>query len=161
MEAVGLEIAAVFVAAEVAASGEVVSEIVEGFVEAEAEADSAAVVMKVTGVVVAEALAIREVDLVMVMLMDTVLQVEGLVDRAAMVLRVKDMDRLVVGMVLEEAASGAISNEKDPVGMTTGKLNDRDTRCGWVRYVSFVLFSSHSSVRIRGLKLQPCARRGV
>ena len=110
----------------------------------------------------AEALAIREVDLVMVMLMDMVLQVEGLVDRAAMVLRVKVMDRLVVGMVLEEAAaSGAISNEKDRVGMTTGMPNDRDTRCGWVRYISFVLFSSHSSVRIRGLKFQPCARRGV
>ena len=44
---VGLEIGAVFVVGEVAASGAVVSEIVEGFVEA--EADSAAVVMKVTG----------------------------------------------------------------------------------------------------------------
>jgi len=112
-------------------------------------------------VAVVGALAIREVDLVMVMLMDTVLQVGGLMDRAAMVLRVKVMDRLVVGMVLEEAATGAISNEKDLVGMTTGMPNDRDTRCGWVRYISFVLFSSRSSVRIRGLKFQPCARRGV
>lgn len=112
--------------------------------------------------VVAAALAIREVDLVMVMLMDMVLQVEDLTDRVATVLQVKVMDRLVVGMVLEEGATGAISNEKDPVGMTTGMPNDRGTRCGWVRYISFVLFSSRSSsVRIRGLKFLPCARRGV
>lgn len=75
--------------------------------------------------VVAEALATREVDLVMVMLMDMVLQVEGLVDQAALVLLVKVMDRLVVGMV-PEAASGAISNEKHPVGTTTEMPNDRD-----------------------------------
>ena len=110
----------------------------------------------------AEASAIREVDLVMVMLMDMVLQVEGLVDRAAMVLLVKVMDRLVVGMVLEEVATGAISNEKDPVGMTTEIPNDRDIRCGWVRHISFVLFSLHAwSVRIRGLKFELCARQGV
>lgn len=107
----------------------------------------------------AEALAIREVDLVMVMLMDMVLQAEGLVDRAAMVLLVKVTGRLMVGM---EAVTGAISNEKDPVGMTTEMPNGRGTRCGWVRYVSFVLFSSHfCSVRIRGLKFHPCARRAV
>ena len=110
----------------------------------------------------AEALAIREVDLATVMLMDMVLQVVGRVDRAAMVLLVRVMDHPVVGMVLEEAATGAISNEKDPVGMTTEMPNDRDTRCGWVRYILFVLFSSHScSVWIRGLKFQPCARRGL
>lgn len=105
------------------------------------------------GVVAAEALAIREVDLVMVMLMDMVLQVEDLVDRAAMVLLVQVMDHLVVGMVLEEVATGAISNEKDLVGMTTETPNDRDIRCGWVRHLSFVLFSSHPwSVRICDLK---------
>lgn len=104
----------------------------------------------------AEASAIREVDLVMVMLMDMVLQVEDLVGRAAMVLLVKVMGRPMEGMVLEEAATGAISNEKDPVGMTTEMPNDRDTRCGWVRSISSVLFSSYSClVRIRGLKFHP------
>lgn len=81
----------------------------------------------------AEALAIREVDLATVMLMDMVLQVEGLVDWAAMVLLARVMDRLVVGMAQEEAATGAISNEKDRVGMTTEIPNDRDIRRGWVR----------------------------
>jgi len=154
-----LEIAAVvFVAAEGVVSGEVVSAIVEVFEVV--VADSVGVAMMDTGVDVAEALAIREVDLVMVMLMDMVLQAGDLVDRAAMVLRVKVMDHLVVAMVLEEV-TGAISNEKDLVGMTTGMPNDRDTRCGWVRYISFVLLSSYSSVRIRSLKFEPCARRGV
>jgi len=134
MEAAGSEIAAVFVVAEVVAlEAVVVSGIVVGFVEV--GEDSAVAAMMVIGAVVAEALAIREVDLVMVMLMDMVLQVAGLVDRAATVLRVKVTDHLVVGMVLEGAAIGAISSEKDLVGMMTGMSNDRDTRCGWVRYI--------------------------
>lgn len=80
----------------------------------------------------AEALAIREVDLVMVMLMDMVLQVVG---QAAMDLRTKAMDHLVVDMVLEEVGIEANSNVKDLVGMTTELRNDRGTRCGRVRYV--------------------------
>jgi len=124
---VGLEIEAAFEAAvgAVASGEEVVLAIAE--VSEEGEEGSVVVVMTVTGVVVEGALAIREVASVMVMLMDMVLQVVGQADQVATVLPIKAMDRLVVGMVLGGEATGAISNEKDPVGMMTETPNDRDT----------------------------------